>query len=421
MRAKTFALVDCNNFYCSCERLFRPDLKQRPVVVLSNNDGCIVSRSQEAKQLGIGMAVPLFKVRKLIAAHDIQVFSSNYALYGDISARVMETLEELTPQIEIYSIDEAFLGLDGFDDPERYARSIRKTVDRHVGVPVSVGIAPTKTLAKLANFMAKKNCSAQGVVNLTAPEKQRRALAGIPVSAVWGIGRRHTQSLERIGIRTALQLAEMDTALARQRYSVVMARTIRELNGEACIDLERIAPVKQQIVCSRSFGEKITAYAPLRTAVCEFAARAAAKLRREKLRTAAVTLSVRTSPFDPHGPYYRNTATLKLEPAGAATNDIVRAATRLLAELWKEGPRYAKAGVMLSDFSPEGREQYPLFPAASDRQKHNERLMRTLDEINNGVGKIWFGGQRPQQDWFMTRTRLSPSYTTRWDCLPRVG
>lgn len=420
MICKTFALVDCNNFYASCERLFRPELKHVPVAVLSNNDGCIVARSQEVKDLGIKMGIPLFKVKDLIKQHHIKIFSSNYTLYGDISARVMQTLETFSPQTEVYSIDEAFLDLSGFSDLEAYGQKIRSTVYQHVGVPVCVGIAPTKTLSKLANYAAKKFKATGGVVDLSDPKRQKKLLSITPVSEVWGVGRKHTEHLQRIGVTTALGLAQVDTRLIRSHLSVVMERTVRELNGEACIDLEQSPAPKQQIVCSRSFGQKMTDYSDLRETICEFAARAAEKLRGEGQLAHVVNVFIRTSPFVKTDPYYSNMATGRLTFPSSDTRDLLALTTRLLDSIWKEGYRYAKAGVMLGDFCPPEHVQFDLFHKHID-DPCRDQLMRTIDIINSSSRtKVWFGGQRPRNDWFMKQELLSPAYTTRWSCLPLV-
>lgn len=418
---RTFALVDCNNFYASCERLFRPELKNVPIVVLSNNDGCIVARSQEAKALGIKMGTPLFKVMDLIKQHQVQVFSSNYTLYGDISNRVMLTLEDFSPHAEVYSIDEAFLDLSGFSHLEEYGRKIRATVYQHVGIPVCVGIAPTKTLSKLANYAAKKFKATGGVVDLSDPVRQKKLLAITPVAEIWGVGRKHTEHLEKIGITTALGLAQIDTRLIRRHFSVVMERTVRELNGASCIELDEAPAAKQQIICSRSFGEKITDYATLRETLCEFVARAAEKLRGEGQLASIVNVFIRTSPFVKTDPNYSNAATGKLLQPSSDTRDILALSTRLFDAIYKDGYRYAKAGVMLGDFCSPDQVQFDLFAASSADEPHRCKLMQTIDAINTGSqGKIWFGGQRPAKDWFMRQAHLSPAYTTRWDCLPLV-
>lgn len=417
---RTFAIVDCNNFYASCERLFRPELKNVPIVVLSNNDGCVVARSQEVKDLGIKMGVPLFKVLDEVKRHGIQVFSSNYTLYGDISARVMQTLEQFSPHVEVYSIDEAFLDLSGISSLNDYGQKIRSTVVQHVGVPVCVGIAPTKTLAKLANYAAKKFKATQGVVDLRDPQRQKRLMEITPVSEVWGVGRKHTQSLHRHGVNTALNLAQMDTRQVRRLYSVVLERTVCELNGESCIDLEETSTPKQQIVCSRSFGEKLSHYPDLREAVCGFAVRAAEKLRKEKQLALMANVFIRTSPFDRTGPNYDNAATGTLIRPSSDTRNILDLVTRLFDMIWKDGYRYAKAGVMLGNFCSPDHVQLNLFDTQPGHQQSNA-LMKAIDTINHsGQGKIWFGGQRPQKDWFMKQANLSPAYTTRWSSIPEV-
>ncbi len=414
-----FAIADCNNFYASCERLFRPELKNVPLIVLSNNDGCVVARSQEVKDLGIKMGVPLFKVQDEIKQHGIQVFSSNYTLYGDISARVMQTLEQFT-QLEIYSIDEAFLDLSGMSALNDYGQKIRATVLQHVGVPVCVGIAPTKTLAKLANYASKKFKATRGVVDLRDPERQRRLLGITPVAEIWGVGRKHTQSLQRRGINTALDLAQMDRHQIRRFYSVVLERTVCELNGESCIGLEESPAPRQQIVCSRSFGEKLTRYADLRETVCEFAARATEKLRTHNQLALVAQVFIRTSPFDKAGPSYDNAATGKLTSPSSDTRTILELVTRLFDMIWRDGYRYAKAGVMLGEFCSPQHVQLNLFESRVGCAQQ-DNLMQAVDSINqNGKGKIWFGGQRPQKDWFMKQANLSPAYTTRWGSIPKV-
>jgi DNA polymerase V len=417
---RTFAIVDCNNFFASCEKLFRPDLKNVPVIVLSNNDGCVVARSQEVKDLGIKMAVPVFKIQDEIKRHGIQVFSSNYTLYGDISSRVMQTLEQFTPHMEVYSIDEAFLDLSGMDSLSDYGQTIRSTVLQHVGVPVCVGIAPTKTLAKLANYGAKKFKATHGVVDLREPERQKRLMKITPVSEIWGVGRKLTESLQKRGVETALQLSQMDPHQVRRLYSVVLERTVCELNGESCIGLEETTSAKQQIICSRSFGDKLTQYADLREAVCEFAARAAEKLRGENRLALMVNVFIRTSPFDKSGASYSNAATGKLSQPSSDTRKILDMVASLFDMIWKDGYRYAKAGVMLGDFCSPDDVQLNLY---DDQQGHqeNEALMQVIDTINHsGQGKVWFGGQRPKKDWFMRQANVSPAYTTRWSSIPEV-
>ncbi len=418
-----FALVDCNNFYASCEKLFRPDLKDTPVVVLSNNDGCVVARSREAKLLGIKMGVPVFQIKAEMQRHGILAFSSNYALYADLSSRVMRTLEEMAPRVEVYSIDEAFLDLTGIESAiflVEFGQQVRERIGHWIGITVCVGIAPTKTLAKLANHAAKKYPATQGVVDLTNPDRQRRLLALVPVDDVWGVGRRLSKRLNALGITTALDLANASPRAIRDQFSVVLERTVRELNGESCIELEEIPPTKKQIVCSRSFGAKVTQLELLREAVCEYATRATEKLRKEQQQAKVMTVFIRTSPFKDNEPQYSNSASGELLIPSCDTRDFIELANHLLKRIWKDGFRYAKAGVMLSDFYDPGMFQPGLFDDVSTRS-NSQQLMSVLDTINqSGAGKVFFAGQGTKKDWSMKREHLSPAYTTRWDQLPRV-
>ena len=418
-----FALVDCNNFYASCEKLFRPDLKDTPVVVLSNNDGCVVARSREAKLLGIKMGVPVFQIKAEMQRHGILAFSSNYALYADLSSRVMRTLEEMAPRVEVYSIDEAFLDLTGIESAislVEFGQKVRERIGHWIGITVCVGIAPTKTLAKLANHAAKKYPATQGVVDLTNPDRQRRLLALVPVDDVWGVGRRLSKRLNALGITTALDLANASPRAIREQFSVVLERTVRELNGESCIELEEIPPTKKQIVCSRSFGVKVTQFELLREAVCEYATRATEKLRKEQQQAKVLTVFIRTSPFKDNEPQYSNSASGELLIPSCDTRDFIELANHLLKRIWKDGFRYAKAGVMLSDFYDPGMFQPGLFDDVSIRS-NSQQLMSVLDTINqSGTGKVFFAGQGTKKDWSMKREHLSPAYTTRWDQLPRV-
>lgn len=418
-----FALVDCNNFYASCEKLFRPDLKDTPVVVLSNNDGCVVARSREAKSLGIKMGVPVFQIKAEMQRHGILAFSSNYALYADLSSRVMRTLEEMAPRVEVYSIDEAFLDLTGIESAislVEFGQQVRERIGHWIGITVCVGIAPTKTLAKLANHAAKKYPATQGVVDLTNPDRQRRLLALVPVDDVWGVGRRLSKRLNALGITTALDLANASPRAIRDQFSVVLERTVRELNGESCIELEEIPPTKKQIVCSRSFGVKVKHFELLREAVCEYATRATEKLRKVQQQAKVLTVFIRTSPFKDNEPQYSNSASGELLIPSYDTRDFIELANHLLKRIWKDGFRYAKAGVMLSDFYDPGMFQPGLFDDVSTRS-NSQQLMSVLDTINqSGAGKVFFAGQGTKKDWSMKREHLSPAYTTRWDQLPRV-
>ncbi|MEG1213994.1 MAG: Y-family DNA polymerase [Leclercia sp.] len=418
-----FALCDVNSFYASCETVFRPDLKGRPVVVLSNNDGCVIARSAEAKGL-VTMGAPYFKQKEIFRRHGIVTFSSNYELYADMSHRVMTTLEEITPRVEIYSIDEAFCDFTGVSNCcnlEALGRDIRQTVLKRTHLTVGVGIAPTKTLAKLANYAAKRwQQQTGGVLDLSSPERQRKLMAALPVEEVWGVGRRISKKLEAMGINSALDLAQTHTSVIRKHFSVVLERTVRELRGESCLGFEEYPADKQEIICSRSFGERITEYEPMRQAICSYAARAAEKLRAEHQYCRFISAFVKTSPFALHEPYYGNSASIKLLTPTEDSRDIIHAATRCLDAIWKEGLRYQKAGVMLGDFFSSGVAQLNLFDENAPRRNSAE-LMALVDKLNKkGRGTIWFAGQGIEQQWQMKREMLSPRYTTRFSDLLTV-
>lgn len=417
-----YALADCNNFYASCERLFRPDLQGRPIVVLSNNDGCVVARSAEAKQLGIKMAVPLFQVQEQIDRENIAVFSSNYALYGDISARVMTVLEQQAPAIEVYSIDEAFLDLSGLEANHslvEYGLQLKQRVYQYTGIHISVGIAPTKTLAKLANHAAKQYPATLGSVDLSDPQRQRRLLSLLPVQEVWGVGRRLSQRLKQQGIESALALADCDPAWVRNHYSVTLERTVRELNGQPCMELEEYPPPRQQILCSRSFARRITEFKDMRSAVAQYAARAAEKLREQDSLARVITVFVRTNPHSQHEQFYSNSASRILSVPSADSRRLSGTALRLLKSIWRPGCRYMKAGIMLSDLYLSGHFQPSLFEAPESPSAM--RLMQAIDSINrSGRGQVRFAGEMLSTGWQMQRNHLSPAYTTRWDQLPLV-
>lgn len=419
-----FALCDVNSFYASCETVFRPDLKGLPVVVLSNNDGCVIARSAEAKPF-VKMGEPYFKQKDMFRRHGIIAFSSNYELYADMSNRVMTTLEELSPRCEIYSIDEAFCDLTGVRncrDLTDFGREIRETVLRRTHLTVGVGIAQTKTLAKLANHAAKTwQRQTGGVVDLSNLERQRKLMAILPVDEVWGVGRRISKKLEAMGIDTVLKLADTDIRFIRKHFNVVLERTVRELRGEPCLGLEEFAPVKQEIVCSRSFGGRITEYHEMRQAICSYASRAAEKLRGEHQYCRFISAFVKTSPFALNEPYYGNSASVKLLTPTQDSRDIITAATKCLDAIWKDGHRYQKAGVLLGDFYSQGVAQLNLFDDNAPRQ-NSEKLMEVLDHLNakDGRGTLYFAGQGIQTAWQMKREMLSPRYTTRYSDLLKV-
>ncbi|EGT3583756.1 translesion error-prone DNA polymerase V subunit UmuC [Klebsiella oxytoca] len=418
-----FALVDVNSFYASCEMVFRPDLRGRPVVVLSNNDGCVIARNHEAKLLEIPMGAPYFKMKSQFERHQVAVFSSNYALYGDMSQRVMTLLEELSPAVYQYSIDEAFVNLSGIhrtEELEAFGRHVRSTLLQCTGLTVGVGIGPTKTLAKLANYAAKRWPKFEGVVDLSLQARQRKLLAKVAVGEIWGVGRRMAKKLNDMGITTALELAEMPASLIRKHFSVVMERTVRELRGESCLEPKEYMPTKQQIISSRSFSQKVSEYGPMREAICSHAVRAAERLRAQHQYCRYVSVFLKTSPFAGNDVYYGNDAGTEIHIPTQDSRDIVAAAVKCLETIWREGHRYQKCGVMLGDFFSRGVAQLGLFDDYRPRA-NSEQLMEVLDFVNRREkGRLWFAGQGITRSWEMKRHRLSPAYTTRFSDLLRV-
>jgi DNA polymerase V len=414
-----FALVDCNNFYASCERVFSPGLSGRPVVVLSNNDGCVIARSEEAKALGIGMGQPLFECASLIERHKVCVFSSNFSLYGDLSRRVMETLSGFTPAIEVYSIDEAFLDLTGMGwDLVSYCEAIRDTVRRWVGIPVSIGIGPTKTLAKAAARIAKKNPALQGVFDIRGREDE--ALASIEAGAVWGVGSRYARMLAACGIRTALGLRDAPEDWVRGRMTVSGLRTVMELRGVSCLGLDEVEPAKKSILCSRSFGRKVYSLAELEEAASAYASRAAEKLRAQGCAASLVQVILIEFPFNDGFPKTR-ICSGALAVATSSTPVFIRAAKALLRSVYVEGPAYRKVAVMLSGIVARGCVQLDLFRPAGDASSELA-LMDAVDAVNRrwGRGTLSFAACGFDRPWWMRQARRSAPFTTSWDHLPRA-
>ncbi len=416
-----FALVDCNNFYVSCERAFQPHLNGKPVVVLSNNDGCIISRSAEAKAMGVRMGLPWHEAKPLLG-QGLIALSSNYALYGDLSARVMNILGDMAPRQEIYSIDESFLDLGGVPDPERLAHAMRQRVLQWTHIPTCVGLASTKTRAKLANHVAKKWKALNGVFNLEtlSPSQEQTLFSRLPVGEVWGVGRRIQEKLERMGVRHVADLQQADPDTMKRQFSVVMARTIKELQGISCLSLEEMAEPQKQLVYSRSFGHPLETFAHMQEVLHEFVVIAAAKMRQRGLQTAMVTVFVQTNPFRQEEPQYRNGITL---PLAVPTQD-----TRLLAELvlkglcliFRGGFRYKKAGVQFMALSGvEQRQLDWLNPGDSERSR---ALMAAVDGINRGMGRnaVRWGLPTDAGQWRMRQEQRSPRFTSTWEELKVV-
>ncbi|WP_298962633.1 Y-family DNA polymerase [uncultured Methylobacterium sp.] len=414
------ALVDCNNFYASCERLFQPELAAKPIVVLSNNDGCVIARSNEAKALGIKMGDAYHLRKREFADWGVQVFSSNYTLYGDISARVMRVLSEFTPDLEVYSIDEAFLGLAGFADPEGHGRGLRATVARQTGIPVCVGIASTKTLAKVANRTAKKDLARGGVCLLDTEEAQTEALSKLALDDIWGIGGRLAPKLVALGITTPLELRAADPVMIRQRFNVVVQRTVLELKGIACLDLERDSPDSKTICSARSFGRSVERFDELAEALTTYVSRSAEKLRRQRLAAAAVSVLVSTNRHKSEEPQHHATRHVRLTIATADTGRLIRAALYGLRGIYRPGFRYKKTGILLLDLIPAAGVQGSLFLQPDDPRRL--ALMGAIDGINQRYGRdrVRFAGTGLGRGWKLKAEFHSPRYTTRWDELLRV-
>ena len=427
-----YALVDGNNFYVSCERVFRPSLNGIPVVVLSNNDGCAIARSNEAKALGVAMGAPWFQIRHLAEDAGLVALSANFALYGDMSDRMMSLAAGLGPVQEIYSIDESFIELTGVrGDLVARSHKIRDRILQWVGIPCGIGIGSTKTLAKLANHIAKTAERKPGsypeklaqVCNLEAlsPEERDAVLAATAVNEVWGVGRQITKQLNTAGIHTALDLARLDAATVRGKWSVVLERTVRELQGTPCIDLEHTPAAKKEIACTRSFGHYVLEQHHLAEAITEFASRAAEKLRKQKSLAGRILVFIRTSPFRPEAQYSRSTVVPLRRPTGD-TAAFVSAALAGLRQIYKPGFKYAKAGVMLLELQPDSQQQCEL-DLEDDHGEDRGKLMSALDGLNQRYGKgtvlmASAGAEGKRRVWSMKQERRTPGYTTRWEDMP---
>lgn len=408
-----FALIDCNNFYASCERVFKPELNGQPVVVLSNNDGCVIARSNEAKAAGIPMGAPAFKLKESFAKHNIAVFSSNYALYGDMSNRVMSILADYAPEIEIYSIDEAFLKFENCDyiDFQEYGSKMRRNVGKSTGIPVSVGFAETKALSKVANKIAKKfTKETGGVYIIDSEEKRIKALKWTKVGDVWGIGRKNTARLESHGIHTAYQFTEQTDAWVRSVMSVVGLRLKHELEGKLVLDIET-SKAKQSISTTRTFERSHTELFEIRERVATFATTCAEKLRRQKTNCNSIMVFLHTNDYRHDQPQYSRNLVVKLPFPTNSSIEIVNFATSALEQIFRQGYAYKKAGVVVMNISPEKECQMNLFQNSNPKHK---ALMATMDKVNRSIGrnKIKLGSQDMDRTWKMKQESLSPHYTT---------
>jgi DNA polymerase V len=409
-----YALIDCNNFYASCERVFNPELIGKPVVVLSNNDGCVIARSNEAKAAGVPMGAPAFQYEPLFLEKGVHVFSANFVLYGNMSQRIMSILSEYSPDIEIYSIDEAFLKLEGFEnfDLQDYATIIQKRVTKHTGIPISVGIAPTKSLSKVANRIAKKYATkTKNVCVIDTEEKRIKALKWLKIEDVWGIGRQHSRRLQAIGVYTAYDFTQLDESWIQKHLSIVGLRLKQDLEGKPILNLEEIAK-KKTIATTRSFDKTYQDYSTIKERICTFATSCAEKLRKQKSCCNALMVFIHTNGFRKDLPQYSRNVVIKLPFPTNSDIDMVNYATQALDKIYNKNYAYKKAGVIAMDFCPEDTIQLKLFD--NPNPKHN-KLMKTIDKLNHRVGstKVKIGCQDPARTWKMRQELLSPNYVTR--------
>ncbi|QWE15857.1 Y-family DNA polymerase [Polynucleobacter sp. AP-Nino-20-G2] len=419
-----FALVDVNNFYVSCERVFAPKLEGVPMVVLSNNDGCAVARSAEVKELGVKMATPWFQMQDLAKKHGIQAYSSNYTLYGDMSNRVVEVLKTFTPHLEVYSIDESFLRIETvlkqYIDPVELGQTIKQTIKDSTGLPVCVGVGASKTLAKLANHLAKKHKQFAGVCDISAMPKEElyQWMTETPVGEVWGIGKQLSKKLKVLQINTIFDLLQTSPQSMRQQFGVVIERICYELRGVSCLSLEEVVPAKQQIVSSRSFGKPVTSMEQLAESVATHIARGAEKLRGQQSVTGALTIFIQTNPHKPE-PQYHQSVTIPLADPSDNTLTLTTAALKGLKQIYQAGFKYKKAGVMFSLLADKPTVQQSLFDDMEVKGK-SAHLMKAMDSINNRFGNavIRTAVSGTTQDWKMRSGNRSPNYTTQWDELP---
>lgn len=415
-----FALVDCNSFYCSCERIFNPKLHKKPVIVLSNNDGIIIARSDEAKALGIKMGDPYFKVKDLVAKHKVYAFSSNFTLYGDISARVMNILSNMAPELEIYSIDEAFLNLQGIQNPYLFSLNIYHKIMQWTGIPVSVGIGPTKVLAKLANKLAKKNKHISPVCDLSSTETHDEALRNFPVQDIWGIGSKLSAKLNSIGIYTALQLRDADLEDMHKLLTVVGRHIVLELRGYSCLALETIEEDKKQILSSRSFGQPVFSLEKLKESVAFHASIAAKKLRDQNCVCGHLQVFILTNRHKAVTQYYKS-GFVNIVPETSSTPDLIHAAHSVLEKIYKPNIEYKKTGVILNHIEKQSRVQLSIFDDKKDYAR-KKNLMQMMDQINNTFGSYTLQSAACglKKEWKMRSQNISPCYTTRWKDLLKV-
>lgn len=418
-----FALVDCNNFFVSCERVFRPDLEGKPIAVLSNNDGCIIARSEELKKLMIPMCAPIFKYKEEIRKHNVHLFSANFSLYGDMSHRVMNTLRDFTDRLEVYSIDESFLSLNHVDSGKvtDYVRTMQKTVQQHVGIPVSIGVAPTKILAKLANLISKRHDEYSGVLNFFTVKNLDEILHRTDISDLWGVGRKSSKFLYSQKIHTALQLKNASDHWIKKHMGVVGQRIVWELRGISCLTLEDVHDAKKGILSSRSFGRSVETLTELEEAISTYTSRAAEKLRQEESFASCIHVWIVTNRFKPEEKQYSNSYTFSFPESTSYTPLLIQYAKECLHNIYAPGFKYKKASVMLTGLVPENQKQIHMFETQGDSDKQ-KKLSKIVDSLNlkYGGGTMRFAAEGIEKSWYMKSSQRSPSYTSRWSELPRV-
>lgn len=424
MPSTIYALVDCNNFFVSCERVFNPKLCKRPVVVLSNNDGCAISRSSEAKALGIPMGAPLFTIKDLVRRHNVAILSSNFALYADLSARVMSVIADYVPELEIYSIDEAFLKLSSLQqsyDVHAFCANLAAKLEQYTGIPVSIGIAPTRTLAKVANHVAKTQNQRDRVCYLASPQQIQSVLADFKLGEVWGVGRQTEKKLQVMGMRTAGDLAAMTERTSKANFNIVMWRTVQELNGTPTINFSDNIVNKQQIMVSRSFGQRVTELADLQQAVATYASMACEKLRAQNSVAGGFYIFLHTGLHGATETIYKNSGYITLASPSNDTRVILNAAKQALTELFKSGYRYKKVGIILSDLGSAANMQIDLFGHTD--LAHSEQLMMLMDDLNRKFGRstVQFAAAGLTKSWRMRNNHKSSNYTSSWSELPIVS
>ncbi len=425
MNSRIFALVDCNNFYVSCERVFNPKLENKPTVVLSNNDGCVIARSQEVKDLGVQMGAPIFKLKELVERESINVYSANFPLYGDMSHRVMATISEFVPDVEIYSIDEAFIDLTNLRVPDltKFCINLRETIVKWTGIPVSIGVAPTKTLAKAANKLAKKQFRDIGVFNFFEHlGNEEEFLKLFPVGDLWGVGRSYTKFLNQHNINNAFELKSLDIGYVKQVMTVAGERLVMELNGEPCYLLEKNPKLKKNIAFTRSFGEYQTKLDQVEEAVAYFSRKIGEKLRKEKEYAQFLQVFILTNFHNKSLPQYHNSVIIKLERPTNNSITLIKEALRGLKYIFKDGYQYKKAGVISLGLIPESHRQYDFFCDPNDEKYLQKDLMTTLDKINFEVNSdsVKFAAEGVSRKWWMNQTKKSQRYTTNWKELPKA-